>query len=154
MHATLIDTSLAIHDLVFGPLAPVEAARYHRETTRMAELLGVPLACQPPDLPAFRRYVAETTASLEVTPTALRLAEAVLHPPLPRAAAPVAALQRLVTAGLLPPSLRRQYGLRWTPAHSAAFAALTASARIAYPRLPGSLRHAPAWFMVAPTFRA
>lgn len=154
VHATLIDTSLDIYERIYGPLPPAEAARYYHESTAMAELLGVPRPAQPPDIEAFRRYVATTVDHLQVTPAARNLARSVLHPPVPRPASPLAALQRLLTAGLLPSRLRGQYHLRWSRAHGAAFAATVAAARLTYPRLPGAVRHAPAWFMTAPAFEA
>jgi len=154
VHATLIDTSLEIYERVYGPLPLDEAARYYDDSTCMAELLGVPRAMQPPDLAGFRRYVADTVAALEVTPTALALSRSILHPPLPRLAYPVAALQRLVTTGLLPSTLRGQYRLPWSPMRAAAFGASVAATRAVYPRLPAGLRGAPAWFMVAPWWSA
>jgi uncharacterized protein (DUF2236 family) len=48
-----------------------------------------------------------------------------------------------ITTGLLPEELRRGYGLAWTPAHAAAFAALTRSLRLATAALPRRLRISP-----------
>jgi uncharacterized protein (DUF2236 family) len=38
---------------------------------------------------------------------------------------------RLATAGLLPPRLREEYGLRWTPLHAAALPLAARSLRLA-----------------------
>jgi uncharacterized protein (DUF2236 family) len=45
----------------------------------------------------------------------------------------------------LPPELRRGYRLRWTPAHAAAFAALTRSVRLATAGMPRRLRISPVY---------
>ena len=50
-----------------------------------------------------------------------------------------------IATGLLPSELRRGYGLRWTPAHAAAFAALTRSLRLATPGMPRRLRISPVY---------
>jgi len=50
-----------------------------------------------------------------------------------------------IATGLLPSQLRRGYGLTWTPAHSAAFAALTRSLRVATPAMPRRLRISPVY---------
>ena len=50
-----------------------------------------------------------------------------------------------IATGLLPSELRRAYGLTWTPAHAAAFAALTRSLRLATPAMPRRLRISPVY---------
>jgi len=50
-----------------------------------------------------------------------------------------------ISTGLLPSDLRRGYGLRWTPAHAVAFAAMTRSLRLATPGLPRRLRISPVY---------
>jgi len=54
--------------------------------------------------------------TLHVTAAARELAiEVVLHPPVPVAVRPLLELADTVTVGLLPATLRRQYGLSWDP---------------------------------------
>src|SRR5207245_5970631 len=89
-----------------------DAERYYQESTIVAELLGVPRDLQPPDLPSFRIYMRGMVGSLQVSDTARRLADAVLHPKLPWPASPPLALARELTAGLLPRPLREQFALR------------------------------------------
>ena len=108
----------------------------------IARLFGVPEATIPPDVDAFDAYVAAMLAPdgpIHPSATSRDLATAVLHPPLaPMAEAgpiaamlgdlsgPVATVLRAIPApaydwllvpsiGLLPPSLRAEYGLAWGP---------------------------------------
>ena len=43
-----------------------------------------------------------------------------MRPPVPLACRPLLELVNLVTIGLLPPTLRRQYGFSWDPLRAAA----------------------------------
>jgi uncharacterized protein (DUF2236 family) len=68
----------------------------------------------------------------------------VLHPPVPLPLRPALEAVNLVTASLMPPRLRRAYGLSWDPAR----AAVTAGSRewvkrLAMPLLPDRLRRVP-----------
>ena len=146
VHSTLVDTALRIHSRFLGPLPRHEAEAYYLQSTRVAELLGVPLECQPADLEAFRRYVRHQVATLQVSDEARTLARSVLHPKVPLGAVmgqPISLVARNLTAGLLPAPLRTAYGLSWDPARQAAFAAACLAARQLLPRVPGRLRRAP-----------
>ncbi|GAA2167181.1 oxygenase MpaB family protein [Actinomadura napierensis] len=116
VNATLIDSALYIYEHVMRPGEdePDLAEEYYRQARIVAEVLGCPLDAQPPDLAAFRAYMAETVASLEVTDAAREVAAAVLYPRKLRALAPALMVFRLVTTALLPEPLRDQYGLPWT----------------------------------------
>jgi uncharacterized protein (DUF2236 family) len=58
---------------------------------------------------------------LYVTPEAREVAiDIVLHPPVPRHARPLVELVNQITVGLLPPTIRRQYGFSWDPVRSVA----------------------------------
>ena len=136
VHATLVDTALRIHRRFLRPLPAGDAALYYAQSMRLAEALGVPLDRQPPDLAAFAAYVRRMVGSLEVSPQARTVARAVLHPRVSPVVAPLAELARQVTVGLLPPPLRRQYGLSWDPGREAALQAAGLAARSILPRLP------------------
>jgi len=143
VHATLVDTALHLHALFLRPLTPDEAEQYYRESMVVAELLGVPGDHQPADLASFRRYVRHMVGSLEVTDTARRLADAVLHPRLPWVIEPGLALGRELTAGLLPRPLREQFGLGWDRNRKAALLLAAAASRQVLPRVPSFVRRAP-----------
>src|SRR2546427_350958 len=74
---------------------------------------------------------------------ARRLASNVLSPPAPPALRPALALHRLVTVGLLPPELRRGFGLSWSTAQNRSFPVLAGLLRGAVPLLPKGLRRWP-----------
>jgi uncharacterized protein (DUF2236 family) len=116
VNATLTDTALDLYARLFGPLPESVAERYYEDATEVASILGCPREAQPADLREFRAYFARTVAELEVTDTARALARAVLEGRrLPGYLKPALPLSRFVTAGLLPPPIRSQYGLAWSP---------------------------------------
>lgn len=122
VHATLVESSLAVYTRFVEPLTAREQERYYEEMTVVARLFGVPGSVIPPTLRAFREYWAEQLAgdTLTVTPPAREVAAAVLDAPLPGPLRLVVPAHRLSTAGLLPPRLREEYGLRWSPLHELA----------------------------------
>jgi len=145
VHATLVDSALATYECFVRPLATDEREHFHAESRVVARLLGVPEDGLPPSFASFQRYVGETIAgrTLEPTPTARRLADAVLHPPvafLPRLAGDVGSV---VTLGLLPPALRDRYGLPWDRMRARGFAIARGVVRTVLPLLPDVLRAMP-----------
>jgi uncharacterized protein (DUF2236 family) len=116
VNATLTHTALDLYARLFGPLPESVAERYYEDATKVASILGCPRDAQPADLGEFRAYFARTVAGLEVTDTGRALASAVLEGRrLPAYLKPALPLNRFVTAGLLPPAIRAQYGLAWSP---------------------------------------
>jgi uncharacterized protein (DUF2236 family) len=140
VHATLVDTALRVYNRFIGALSPAEAEQYYVESTRVAEMLGVPVDIQPPTLAEFRDYVRTMVGTLEVGDDARRLAVQILHPRLPWVVAPMvepaALLARQVTVGLLPPPLREGYHFSWDHGRQALLFAAGLSARTVLPRLP------------------
>jgi uncharacterized protein (DUF2236 family) len=146
--ATLIDTSLLMHDRFVGPLHRCLQERYYDEMTQVGGMLGMPRASLPQDLDAFRRYVADTVETLRVSPEAQHIARD-LFQPLP-GAGPAMLLARELTAGLLPARLRDAYGLEWDPAREAVLRVLMTASRAVLPVLPASLRQPPAFLLPPP----
>lgn len=147
VHATLVDTALLVHDQWVRPLSEPERAAYYEGMKTCARLFGTPPEAIPPTLAAFRDYMDERLASDElcVTDTAREIAATVLRPPLPLVLRPAMEAVNLVTASLLPPRLRRDYGIPWDPARAALLAgSRTWVRRVAMPLLPGRLRYVPA----------
>lgn len=142
VHATLVDTALRIHRRFLGGLTVEEQGEYYRQSMEVAALLGVPLERQPQDLDAFRAYVRSMVGSLAVGDEARRLAGAVLRPRVPLPVEPAVAVVRNLTAGLLPPPIRRGYGLSWDPLREAALTAATIGLRATLPLVPPALRRA------------
>ncbi len=149
VHATLVWTALEFYDGFVAPLPLESRARYTWEMDRSARLFGVPgqhLLGTYAGLQSCVRGMDEEGV-LEVGPTARALAEQVvaagsldLPGPLGSGASRLTAL---LAAGLLPPRLRRAYGLSWSAADRAAFAAAQRSSRAALPLLPARVRFWP-----------
>lgn len=146
--ATLIDTGLLSYRRFVGPVGPSEAEQYYREMCEVGHLLGLPRSAMPADLHAFDRYVREMVAEVEASPEARVIAGELFRPlpGLPGSGAPLW-LAGEVTVWLLPPRLRRQYGLTISPVRNAAFHAAAAVSRSVLPVLPPALREPPATLM-------
>jgi len=145
VHATLVDTALRVHRRFLRSLGPAEAERYYQESARVAEVFGLARRDQPPDLVRFRSYVRGmvTELSAAMTDESRQLARDVLYPRLPLLMTPVTTGFRELTIGLLPPPLRRAYGLRWDPARQLALHATALAMRATLPWVPPVLRRAP-----------
>ena len=110
VHATLIDSTITTYETFVERLPRREWERYYEEAKRTGALLGIPTRRFPARLDDFDAYFAQMLeTALEVGPLARELARYVLRPLPARAFWPVEA----VTAGLLPPRLRRDYRLPW-----------------------------------------
>ncbi|NVI89245.1 DUF2236 domain-containing protein [Actinomadura sp. BRA 177] len=142
VNATLIDSALYIHETLMRP-RDTDPEEYYRQARIVAEVLGCPLEAQPPDLAAFRAYMAETLAALEVTDAGREVANAVLWPRKLRILFPGLVVFRLVTAALLPEHLRDAYGLKWTPGRRRAAGLLLWSASAGHRVTPRFLRRPP-----------
>ena len=113
VQTTLVLTSLRWYELVAGRLSAAERQSYWDEAKIFAGALGVPPSLFPPtvdDLERYEREMLETAVTPDETSRAV--ARDVVHPfvLLPDA---VYWPTDVITAGLLPPSLRRAFGLRW-----------------------------------------
>lgn len=145
VQATLIDSALATYGAFVGPLPECERDAYYQEAKLMGGLLGLARASYPPAYADFEAYVVRMLAGdeLVVDARALRLADAVLRPPLrwvPRAAyRPLSA----VTAGLLPQRLRQAYRLPWGSLERAMFGAAQRGLPALVAALPRRLRQVP-----------
>lgn len=146
--ATLLDTAVDLYQRCVGPLTDGEVEQYYRESKALAVGVGVPIEDCPTDWTALQEYFAAVVHDeLHVGDSARAVATAVLAPPLPFGIAGVVSIpQTIVTAGLLPPSVREQYGLTWSRhdrrRFDAFFASLRLASRITYPparRLPASI---------------
>ena len=169
VHATLVDSTLATGGAWLGPIPRDVRARFYAETMPIARLFGVPEALLPADIEAFDAYIASMVGPdgpVHPTATARDLALVILHPPLAPAvssgpiaarlgglAGPTAAVLRAIPAvaydwllvpsiGLLPPSMRDEYGLAWGPRERVIDAWLMSSWGFWRERLPTAWR----WF--------
>jgi uncharacterized protein (DUF2236 family) len=153
VHATLVDSTMAVYDAWLEPLSRDRRAAFYTETRPIGRAFGVPDALLPTDLEAFDAYVAGMLAPagpVRVTDVARELAVVVLRPPL----APLLPALGVVPAGayawtlwpsvsLLPASVREDYGLRWGTRERLVSAWLVAGWRAWRPVLPASFRQMP-----------
>jgi uncharacterized protein (DUF2236 family) len=132
VHATLVETALAIYRRFVGPVASAEDEAFYREMALVARLFGTPADMIPPTLAEFRAYVRDELSgrNIVVTRAALDVAEAILDAPVPGPLRLAGPAHRLATAALLPARLRGEYGLRWSRAHAAALPVAARSLRL------------------------
>lgn len=148
VHATLIDSQLRTHDLFVGPLTTDDQDRYCAETAQIGPRLGVPSDALPATRAELDGYLAamEQGDHLAVGSTARTLAEALLAPPGRQWIAPALWLGRLVTVGLLPPTVRAAYGFTWSARQARALRSSAAVLRAARRVTPSMLWKWPAAF--------
>ncbi len=164
VHATLVESTMAVYDAWLEPLGDARRATFYAETRPIGRAFGVPDALLPADVAALDRYVAAMLGPggpVHVSVVARELAAVVLRPPL----APLAALLPLPTGpaaavlktlppalyawtlwpsvGLLPASVREEYGLRLGLRERAVSAWLVAGWRAWRPLLPEGFRQMP-----------
>jgi uncharacterized protein (DUF2236 family) len=142
--ATLYSTMIDLNEQVYGPLADTSREQVYREFRQ----LGLNLQLRPEDWPAdtaaFGRYWDGMLPQLAATESTRRLAEQILHPhgvpAWSRVALPTG---RLVTTGLLPPSVRALFALPWDDRLERRFDRRMSWSAAVYPHLPAALRHRP-----------
>jgi uncharacterized protein (DUF2236 family) len=144
VHATLIDAAMVAYDLFVAPLHGAERAEYYDDSKRLATLFGIHEANIPSSVAAFDSYMSEalTDGSIVPGPTARNLATDVLYPA-PSILKPAGPVFRLVTAGLLPESLRDGYGLEWNERKHKKLLWLAKGIRALVPVTPAFVRIVP-----------
>jgi uncharacterized protein (DUF2236 family) len=143
VHATLVLTALEAYATFVRPLDRDARSRYYEEATRFAALFGAPRSVQPPTYEAFTAYVEEMVSegALVVGAEAVMLARDILDPPVPALVAPVRPLNRVITAGLLPESVRVAFDLAWGRPERSAFEAAAFGSRAAIALVPSAVRY-------------
>jgi uncharacterized protein (DUF2236 family) len=132
VHATLVHSSLAVYQRFVRTLSRDDQDRYYLEMAVVARLFGTPASVIPRSLTDFREYFSAQLASdtIAVTAPAREVAEVILQAPLPAPMKVLIPAHRLATAGLLPPRLRAEYGLRWSPLRAFALPLAAQSVRL------------------------
>jgi len=145
VHATLVDSFLLAYTLYVRPLSSAQRDRYCAESAGIETLLGMPEGWLPRSEADLQAYLATMLAGADitVTDTARELAHDVLRPPRSALAWPALAAARLATIGLLPPTLREEYGFTWDGRRAVVFRASAAVIRLVLPVLPAALRYWP-----------
>jgi uncharacterized protein (DUF2236 family) len=165
VHATLVESTIAVYDAWFEPLDRVRRARYYAETRPIGRAFGIPDERLPADLVAFEDYLDAMLASdgpVHPTPTARDLAGYILRPTLEPLADHAPSGARSVirpilgavpgavhewtlwpSVGLLPGGLREEYGFAWGAWQRLVSAWLVVAWRGWRPLLPVAVRSLP-----------
>lgn len=153
VHASLVDSMLDTHAAMIGGLSPRQQDRFVQEWERVLRMMGLPEGSGWRGVSDLRRWMSGMVASGVAVPGSgsRAVAEVILVPRLGMSGPRVLAeLTGFITAGLLPPTIRRHYGIRWTAGHELVHQALRSSVRSASPLLPRELRVSPVYeFAVA-----
>jgi len=123
VHATLVDSALVTYETFVRRLRPRDREDFFQESKVLGRLLGIPVERFPETLRDFDSYLEAMMGGgpVRVGRRAQELAEQVLRPKLRLLPGPIMVPFEVVTAGLLPPTLRSQYGLAWGPGQQRAF---------------------------------
>lgn len=147
--ATLYRGALDVHELFAGPVPPTDRDALYREAWAYGRTLQVRDGQWPATAEAFDAWWAQRAASLSVDDEVRAYVRAVLDGSgLPWWLRLLMPLQRLATAGLLPPSLRMQYGIDWTPAHARRWETFRRWAPRLHRATPAIIRHLPARYFL------
>ncbi len=149
--ATLVDTGYLVYAMVRGPLAAPELERFYEESKLMAYGCGVPVGSCPETWSDFQAYIDAVVANdLHVSAAARSVAHATMVPPLPD---PVGRLvtvpHQLITVGLLPATLREQFGYEWDAGRQRRLERWITGARVVSHALPRPVRELAARVTVA-----
>jgi len=154
VHATLLESVPLAYERFVGPLTIAERDAYCAEAAPIALALQARSESVPRTWADARAYLDRMYASgdLEVTDQARSLANAVLSPPAAAAwvAGPGTWINRIVTLGLLPPQIRRQYRFTWTRGNVRTFNALVPTLRTMRYVLPRAITVWPEARVAAP----
>ncbi len=142
----IADSALYFYELLVRETTPAEREDYWRDYVLWGGLFGLSAETMPSTYSEFRSWFDGRLAGQEMylTEHARDIGRMVaLELPAPPYARAPLQLANLMIIGSLPRRLRKMYGLRWTPAHAAAFAATARAHRTARPLVPRSLRRGP-----------
>jgi uncharacterized protein (DUF2236 family) len=113
VHATLVDTGIAMYDACVRRLGWEEKAAFHDEMRVVGCVFGVPDRVLPGTYAEFEDYrLGMLRDTLAVGTDARAVAQIVLDPPVPFALKPGARAFARASIGLLPPELLERYGVR------------------------------------------
>jgi uncharacterized protein (DUF2236 family) len=133
VHATLVDSALVTYETFVKRVSDREREDFFQESKVLGEILGIPRERFPATAAAFADYMSGMLEGEEVRvdARARELGALVLRPRIRLLPGPAMIPFEIVTAGLLPPTLRKQYGLAWGPRQQRLYRLMV----IAVPRL-------------------
>jgi uncharacterized protein (DUF2236 family) len=145
--ACLVDSAVLVYDRYVERLTPAEREAYWADYRVIGRLFGLADDDMPATWDDFQAYMSAMLRSgdLVVTPTAREVGiDVVLRPPVPLRARPLVELANVITVGLLPRDIRRQFGFSWDPARALAVrGGAEYVKRVLVPLLPARVRYVP-----------
>ncbi len=139
----LADSSRVAFETLVRPLSSAEREELWQEWIRFGELFGMPRSVAPATAGEFDEWLGAHLAGsrFHVTEEARVVGRAIVTAmPVPLSMRLGVAGTNLVVMGMLPGRVRQAFGFGWTPAHAAAFAAITASVRASHAVVPDRFR--------------
>jgi len=142
--ATLVDSALLVYGKYVRRLSRDERDAYWQDYKVIGNLFGLANSDMPETIEDFDAYMRDflTGDDLFITDEARELAiQIVMRPPVPVRVRPLLELANQITVGLLPPRIRKGYGLRWDPLRDVALhGGAEYVRRVVVPVLPERLR--------------
>jgi uncharacterized protein (DUF2236 family) len=141
VHLTLVESVILAYEQLVAPLTGAERDSYCAEAAPIAVALGAREQEMPLTWAQLRDCLDRLYASdsLAIGTQGRGLAQAVLSPKGAWMAAPAMWMNRVVTIGMLPASVRDLYGFRWTPRRERSFARLRSALRVTRRYMPDVL---------------
>jgi len=146
VQATLLVTSVRAYEAWVAPLTEADREAFWTEARAVGERLGIPAAVSPAtwtELVDWFEACLGPAGPITVTPTARSLSGAILRPPLPLIPGPLLDVAMLPGLDLLPPRLRREFGIPASTPRHLLTAAMTRGIRAWVRVLPANVRAMP-----------
>ena len=138
VHATLVDTTIAVRERLDGALPTALKDTYIVEMNRFAALFGIPRDRLPDGWSAHDAYMQRmlTSDAIAVAPCAKEMAMFLFGRTADAVQPPLGRLAEAITAVMLPPHLARDFGLTHGAVSAAAIKLAFATSAPIYRRLP------------------
>lgn len=139
--ATLTDTRLVVYEKFVRPLAHDEKEQFYQESKGILPLLGGNPQETPSSVKDFSNYMEEMVndGKVVVGEVARELSPYIMFKQFPPAK-PFSFFMSQIAIGLLPETIRNQYGFRWNPQKQTFLDATVAVSRRLHPLIPANFR--------------
>ncbi|MBJ7328446.1 MAG: DUF2236 domain-containing protein [Solirubrobacteraceae bacterium] len=141
--APMYDSACVLYELLVKPLKPLEREQLWNDYRRFGELFGMPREAAPPTVAALDAWWDERRNSDEIflTPAARAVGRSIgTRIPVPAYARAPMRAANLVLVGSLPPWIREEYGMSWSPGEELAFRTIAAASRAGRPFTPAAVK--------------